>query len=93
MTRLKKLSREESQTKIEDELISPYVIYFDSVSYTVVKPKNKGQDENISYHTRFDGALKSIAKLLINEQKTVTIKEFIEKYEQILNSISERFKI
>ena len=42
--KFRKQSRDESQTKIEDEVISPYVIYFDGVSYTVVKPKEKGQD-------------------------------------------------
>ena len=45
--KFRKQSREESQTKIEDEAIKPYVIYFDGFSYTVVKPKEKGQDENL----------------------------------------------
>lgn len=93
MVKFKKRSREESQTKIEDELIAPYVIYFDGMSYTTVKPKEKGQDENISYHTRLDGALKSIAKLLVNEQKTTTIADFIKKYEEIMENITEKFKI
>ena len=93
MVKFKKRSREESQTKIEDELIAPYVIYFDGMSYTIVKPKEKGQDENISYHTRLDDALKSIAKLLVNEQKTTTIADFIKKYEEVMDNISEKFKI
>jgi len=93
MVKFKKRSREESQTKIEDELIAPYVIYFDGMSYTIVKPKEKGQDENISYHNRLDGALKSIAKLLVNEQKTTTIADFIKKYEEVMDNISEKFKI
>ena len=91
--KFRKQSREESQTKIEDEAISPYVIYFDGFSYTVVKPKDQGQDENISYHTRLDGALKSIAKLLVNDQKTTTIADFVKKYEEVMNSLSEKFKI
>ena len=47
--KFRKQSREESQTKIEDEAISPYIIYFDGGSYTVVKPKEKSQDENLTY--------------------------------------------
>ena len=82
MVKFKKRSRDESQTKIEDETIAPYVVYFDGMSYTVVKPKDKGQDENISYHTQLDGALKSIAKLLVNDQKTTTIADFFKKYEE-----------
>jgi hypothetical protein len=93
MAKFKKLSRDESQTKIEDESIAPYVVYFDGISYTVVKPKDQGQDENISYHTRLDGALKSIGKLLVNKQKTTTIADFVKKYEEVMNSLSEKFEI
>ena len=53
--KFRKQSRDESQTKIEDEAISPYVIYFDGFSYTVVKPKEKGQDRkfDLSYTIRW----------------------------------------
>ena len=91
--KFRKQSREESQTKIEDEAIKPYVIYFDGFSYTVVKPKEKSQDENLTYHTQLDGALKSIAKMLVNEQKTTTISDFIRRYDEIMSKISEKFKI
>jgi type IV secretory pathway VirB9-like protein len=91
--KFRKQSREESQTKIEDEAIKPYVIYFDGFSYTVVKPKEKGQDENLTYHTQLDGALKSVAKMLVNEQKTTTISDFLKRYDEIMVKISEKFKI
>ena len=91
--KFRKQSREESQTKIEDEAIKPYVIYFDGFSYTVVKPKEKSQDENLTYHTQLDGALKSIAKMLVNEQKTTTISDFLRRYDEIMSKISEKFKI
>jgi hypothetical protein len=91
--KFRKQSREESQTKIEDEAISPYVIYFDGFSYTVVKPKEKGQDENLTYHTQLDGALKSVAKMLVNEQRTTTISDFLRRYNEIMAKISEKFKI
>ncbi len=91
--KFKKQSRDESQTKIEDDSIAPYVIYFDGMSYTVVKPKEKGQDENLTYHSQLSGALKSIAKMLVNDQKTSTIADFIIRYEEIMNKITEKFKI
>jgi hypothetical protein len=91
--KFRKQSREESQTRIEDESISPYVVYFDGFSYTVVKPKDKGQDENLTYHGQLDGALKSIAKMLVNEQKTSTIADFIKRYNEIMDKITEKFKI
>jgi hypothetical protein len=91
--KFRKQSRDESQTKIEDEVISPYVIYFDGFSYTVVKPKEKSQDENLTYHTQLDGALKSVAKMLVNEQKTTTIADFLKRYEEIMSKITNKFKI
>jgi hypothetical protein len=89
----RKQSRDESQTKIEDESILPYVIYFDGFSYTVVKPKDKGQDENLTYHTNLDGALKSIAKMLVNESKTVTINDFLKKYDEVMSKLTSKFEI
>jgi len=91
--KFRKQSREDSQTKIEDESLAPYVVYFDGFSYTVVKPKENGQDENITYHTHLDGALKSIAKMLVNESKTVTIADFIKKYDDVMNNLTDKFKI
>ena len=89
----RKQSREDSQTKIQDESIAPYFIYFDGMNYTVVKEKNNNGEENIGYYSRLDGALKSIAKLLVNESKTVTISDFILRYNEIMNSLEEKFEI
>lgn len=91
--KFRKQSRDESQTKIEDESIAPYVIYFDGFSYTVVKPKDKGQDENLTYHTQLDGALKSVAKMIVNESKTVTIADFLKKYEEVMSKLTQKFRI
>lgn len=91
--KFRKQSREDSQTKIEDEAIAPYVIYFDGFNYTLVKPKDKGQDENIGYYTSLNGALKSAAKMMVNEQKTTTISDFIKKYDEIMTKLSDKFII
>jgi hypothetical protein len=90
---LRKKSREETSSKIEDELIAPYVIYFDGFSYTIVKPKEKGTDENIGYYNNFSNALKSVAKLLVNNSKTTTIADFIKRYDEIMTKLSNKFDI
>jgi hypothetical protein len=90
---LRKKSREESSSKIEDETISPYVIYFDGVSYTVVKPKENGNDENIGYYNNLNHALKSIAKLLLNNKKTTTIDNFIKQFDEIMTKLNNKFNI
>ena len=89
----RKQSREDSQTRIEDESIAPYFIYFDGMTYTVVKEKNNGNEENIGYFSRLDNALKSIAKNLVNESKTVTINDFIRKYDEVMSALEEKFEI
>ena len=90
---LRKKSREETSSKIEDEAIAPYVIYFDGMSYTVVKPKERGTDENIGYYNSLSHALKSIAKLLVNDSKTTTIADFIKRYDEIMTKLSNKFDI
>jgi hypothetical protein len=90
---LRKKSREESSSKIEDEAISPYVIYFDGMSYTVVKPKENGNDENIGYYNSLSHALKSIVKLLVNNNKTTTIADFIKQYDKMMTNLSNKFDI
>jgi len=89
----RKKTREESQTKISDEIISPYFIYFDGISYTLVKEKDNGNEENIGYYTNLSGALKATAKNLVNDQKTITISDFLLKYDNIMDKISEKFEI
>ena len=34
-----------------------------------------------------------IAKMLVNEQKTTTISDFVRRYDEIMSKISEKFKI
>lgn len=88
----RKKSREESQTKIQDEVIAPYVVYYDGLQYTLVLEKNDKQ-ENIGYYSQLSGALKAAAKNLVNEQKTVTISDFILKYEEINTKIENTFNL
>lgn len=88
----RKKSREESQTKIQDEVIAPYVVYYDGLQYTLVLEKNDKQ-ENVGYFTQLSGALNSAAKSLVNEQKTVTISDFLLKYEEITTKIENKFNI
>jgi hypothetical protein len=90
---LRKKSREETSSKIEDEAILPYVIYFDGFCYTVVKPKERGTDENIGYYNSLSYTLKSIAKLLVNNSKTTTLDDFIKRYDEIMTKLSNKFDI
>ena len=91
--KFRKQSREESQTKIEDEAIAPYVIYFDGFTYTLVKPKDNTMDENVGYYSNLANCLKATAKLLVQESKTTTISDFIHRYNEVMNSLNAKFNI
>jgi hypothetical protein len=88
-----KQSREDSQTKIQDEAIAPYVIYFDGTTYTVVKEKNEGKEENVGYFTKLSSSLSSIAKQLSNNKEIVDLNEYIIQYDKILTKVIEKIKI
>lgn len=88
-----KQSREDSQTKIQDEAIAPYVIYFDGSTYTVVKEKYEGKEENIGYFTKLSTSLSSIAKHLSNNSNTLDLGEYIKQYNNIATKITETIKI
>jgi hypothetical protein len=88
-----KQSREDSQTKIQDEIIAPYVIYFDGTTFTVVKEKNDGKEENIGYFTKLSNSLVSISKLLSNNSNTLDLKNYIEQYNNISTKITNTIKI
>lgn len=93
MTIKRRQSREETSSKLTDECIAPYVIYFDGFTYTLVKPKENGLDENVGFYGNLPGALKSAAKLIVNEERTTTIKDFILKYDEVINKLNEKFDI
>jgi hypothetical protein len=88
-----KQSREDSQTKIQDEAIAPYVIYFDGLTYTVVKEKHDSKEENVGYFTNLSISLNSIAKHLSNNSNTLNLNEFIQQYNDISTKIIEKIKI
>lgn len=86
-----KKTRDESQLKIVDETIAPYCIYFDGLQYTVVEEVETKQN-NIGYYSNFKGALASIAKLLVLEQKTSTIADFINAYDEVMGKLETLFE-
>jgi hypothetical protein len=88
-----KQSREDSQTKIQDKVIAPYVIYFDGTIFTVVKEKHDGKEENVGYFTNLSISLNSIAKHLSNNSNTLDLSEFIKQYNDISTKIIETIKI
>lgn len=85
---------------IQDKVISPYVIQIDQSQFTVGIPKtDKNGKEiltNTSYFTSLAYALKHISKQLLltrNAQSVLTIKEFIDLYEEVNKMLLENISV
>ncbi len=89
-----------SITIIRDPKIEPYYIGKDAYCYTVyqlVTPDTKYTENNqpgkdyskpIGHYSSFGSCLKTIARNKINDKKSYSsIKEYIERFEQIQNEI------
>ncbi len=86
-------------TAISDPLLDPYFITKDDYCYTVnikiksnknhfrATGKNKSYSKSLSFHARFDQALKSLSLEQLNTKKKYNIREFIDEYKSIENNI------
>lgn len=86
--------------KIEDKVISPYVIHVEDNQFTVGIPKldKHGKEvlTNPSYFTKLSYALKHISKSLLvasNSQSVLTVKEFIDLHNEVNELLLERIKV
>lgn len=78
---------------IEDELLSPYKIFADDTSYTVVdKEKSAGalMEKTHGYYTSLGSALIKIAKLKMVQNKSFTLPEYVREFEGMLKAFRER---
>lgn len=86
-----------NETVIIDPLIAPYKIWVDTNQYNVVDLNKKREtdllEKSYGYYTSLGSALKSIVKLKIVNNKTYSLREFINQYEKMLKEFEEKFDI
>jgi len=82
-------------TLIQDPVMEPFFISkSQSGGYTVYERVIKGENKTeyiktVSYPASFGGALKTVAKEILNEQgKTYSLKEYVERWEAVKNSLT-----
>ena len=82
-------------TLIQDPVMEPFFISkSQSGGYTVYERVVKGENnteyiKTVSYPATFGGALKTVAKEILNEQgKTYSLKEYVERWEAVKNSLT-----
>lgn len=72
-------------TIIKDKSLHPYAIYVEDNQNVVVKIKDDGSEETYGYHSTLGGALQKIAKYKTINNKTYSIREYIDEYNNNLN--------
>ena len=82
-------------TLIQDPVMEPFFISkSQSGGYTVYERVVKGENnteyiKTVSYPASFGGALKTVAKQILNEEgKTYSLKEYVERWEAVKNSLT-----
>ena len=90
-----------SITTITDPIFDPYFITKDDHCYTVnvkvesdkdhfrSKGKSKTYSKSISYHARFDQALRWISDEQLHIKKKLDLNEFLTQFKNIRNNIKE----
>jgi hypothetical protein len=92
---------------IKDEILDPYFIQLDEYQYILKVIKKKNKDHHFSkegkkntyeiklgYYADLKAALKAAARRKITDSKsTVSIKEYITQYENIIKSLNSIFDV
>ena len=90
-----------SITTITDPILDPYFITKDDHCYTVnvkvesdkdhfrSKGKSKTYSKSISYHARFDQALRWVSDEQLHIRKKLDLNEFLTQFKNIRNNIKE----
>ena len=94
-------NKSRSLTTISDPSLDPYFITKDDHCYTVnikiesnkdhfrSKGKSKSYSKSISYHARFDQALRWISDEQLHIKKKLDLSEFLTQFKNIRNNIKE----
>ena len=93
MARGKQKGHQKTMTTIKDKVLSPYYITLDESQYTLM---TEGSTLPIGYFSNLGNALKRVSRLLtVNEsnQDTLSISEYITRYEEVTQKVNEATNI
>ena len=85
----KQKGHQKTMTTIKDEVLTPYYITLDESQYTLM---SEGSTLPIGYFSSLRGALGRMARLLtVSEldQKAVSMSEYLDTYETIMNRVNK----
>ena len=87
--------RQKGQTKImskiKDSVLKPYELWLEEDQIVLV---DSIKEKPLSYHGDLEHAVKKVSYLsVVSQEKDYTLTGFIESYKNIVNQITEKFKI
>jgi len=89
MARGKQKGHQKTMMTIKDKVMSPYYITLDESQYTLM---TEGSTLPVGYFSNLGNALKRVSRLLtVNEsnQDTLSISEYITRYEQVSQKVND----
>lgn len=92
-------SKESNTKTITDPLIEPYYVSMDQYCYTVFEkiiPENEGGKDyfkSSGHYSNFGSCLDAIAKRKANNKSYTSIREFIDEYTNIINTLNPLRKL
>lgn len=88
MSKGKQKGHQKSMLTIKDEALAPYYITVDETQFTLL---TEGSTLPIGYYSNLRNALRKTTKLLTvqeSNQGTMSISEYIDRYEAITNKLN-----
>ena len=87
--------RQKGQTKIlskiKDPVLGPYELWLEEDQIVLV---DTNRDKALSYHGNLEHAIKRISYLsVVSEETDYTLTGFLESYINIINKLTQKFKI
>jgi len=87
--------RQKGQTKIlskiKDPILKHYELWLEEDQVVLI---DTNRDKTLSYHGNLEHAIKKISYLsMVSEETDYTLTGFIESYKNIIEQLTEKFKI
>ena len=91
MTRGRQKGQTKIVSKIKDSVLEPYELWLEEDQVALV---DTIKDKPLSYHGNLEHAVKRISYLsVISEEIDYTLTGFLESYNNIINKLTQKFKI
>ena len=91
MARGRQKGQTKIMSKIKDPVLKNYELWLEEDQIVLVDAK---KEKTLSYHGNLEMAIKKVSYLnVVSQEKDYTLTGFIESYKNIVNKITEKFKI